>query len=130
MYIINEVGQIAYKTKSMGFHQAIGFGKCLEANGNFERVQIVGHAQGGFCVTYVSRSQKRNAKLLKALGAERKVRAKGNEYTLLGGGVYECKSAKSGNTYRVSATHCTCPDWQRRASRLGIPCKHQSGLPV
>jgi hypothetical protein len=122
-----------YRTKPLEENRARGFAKCLAANPSFTQVEVIpSRSPGKFSVVWHPASESRQADLIQHQVDARTQRAmeEGSDYLVcrdLDGGrqFFHVYNPKSGETHGTTPTHCTCGDWEHRASKLGVPCKHQ-----
>jgi predicted nucleic acid-binding Zn finger protein len=124
-------GECYYRTRPISRSRAFSFAKCLDANRRFTRVSVVRAISGsGWHVIYQPASQKARHRLYLVQYRARELRAaaEGAAYRFslavdAGFPVYRCRSA-SGRVYEVTQASCSCPDFQKRGQRSGVPCKH------
>lgn len=125
-------GSMVYKTRQMDAGQAERFAKMLAANGNFEAVTLSdATAKGKQAVYFRPTGRKAQETLYAAEQDKRTIAAAEQEFIFWkdpDGPGHWCYSVGSGETYRVEAFSCTCPDWVYRCDKAGICCKHQQAL--
>lgn len=134
-YLSSCDGQVYYRTRSLSRPRAFSFAKCVDANSRFTNVSVVQATSGaGWHVVYQPASQMARHRLYLVEYRARELRAavEGADYRFSFSGAagrpaYRCLS-KSGATYHVTPCSCSCPDFQKRGIRSGIPCKHRQAL--
>lgn len=132
-----QAGRVVYRTKLMTETRAAAFAACLTANGaRFESVEVVrserAKGDADHFVTFLPVSETRQYGMVVSqleARAER-AQAEGAAYLFLadkdaGRAFFHCFNPVSSEIYEVSETSCSCPDWTYRASKIGVPCKHQ-----
>lgn len=133
---ITEGGQVVYRTRLLRDEAlALRFARCLTANGRFDAVEVVASARAkgeGWFVQFHPASERASAALLshQREARERRAQAEGDQYKFFHDAVTGetwCWSA-SGNVYQTDESACSCPDFQHRGSKAGVPCKHMLAL--
>jgi hypothetical protein len=111
--------------------RADSFCRCLTANKRFRSVSVLRSTHGqGFVVQFQPASPSRAADLYHSQYRQRELKGQaeqpGYAWSLQVNGRhawYLCQSL-GGEVYEVTENTCTCPDWQFRGRRSGLPCKH------
>lgn len=132
MLFIDRTGRVCYRTRLIrSASVATRFARLLFANSRFSEPEVVQSRQckgEGWFVTYRPSNPTRQEALIERLQAERIARCQSEmaSYRWSEGeraGFLYCRS-KSGSEYHVSATTCSCVDYNETCRDLGLLCKH------
>ena len=132
-FISTKTGEVYYRTVLFRSQaRAEAFCRCLTANARFQAASVAQSNQGsGWFVQYQPSSASRRADLYYQQYRQRELKAKTESpcYTFdlctthPANPFYRCLSV-SGEVYDVTEKTCSCPDWQHRGRKSGLPCKH------
>jgi hypothetical protein len=133
-YVIDpDTGTIHYRTRLMDAARANAFAACLNANPDFSDASVR-QFRSRYFVAYAPKSASRRRAMVDIHTRARQQRAArehaGYKWTLEARFIgrrpvtwYLCRTPQ-GVTYEVTATSCTCRDFEYRSGPLQISCKH------
>lgn len=131
-FISTKDGNCYYRTRLLTLARAHSFCACLQANRRFKCVSVVEstHTAEMYFVQYQPSNQSRYADLYFEQYRQRELKGQteGRCYDFhlheVGGNLFYLCASTSGETYEVTPESCSCPDYQYRGKKSGIPCKH------
>lgn len=138
-FINTKDGNCYFRTKLFRSEaRADAFCKMVSANSRFTNASVIqsNRTEDGWFVQYQPANPARYADLYYSQYRQRELKGKGEgrcyEWDLQqrDGRVWYLCLSTSGETYEVTECSCTCPDWQFRGRKSGLPCKHQHAYAV
>lgn len=132
MLFIDRTGRLCYRTRLVrNVSAAVRFARLIAANSRFESPEVVKSTQSlsdAWFVTYRPSNPDRQSAMTERMQSERIQRclSEMDAYAWSSGGAdggLYCRT-KSGSEYYVTATGCSCADFNERCSEIGVWCKH------